>query len=185
MKVKDAMTSDVHLTNPDETVQQAARLMASLDAGVLPVGENDRSGRHDHGPRYRGQSAWPAAWGPIPKIREIMTQDVKYCFADQDLKDVTQNMGDIQVRRLPVLDHDKRLVGITSLGDIAVMKNEQGQWHRAGAERHLAARWPAQPDRMTAFIRLEQAEKPGGGHMTGLELAQTFPRTYRACESPW
>jgi Mg/Co/Ni transporter MgtE len=63
--------------------------------------------------------------GPDTKIREIMTQDVKYCFADQDLKDVTQNMSDLQVRRLPVLDHDKRLVGIISLGDIAVMKNSK------------------------------------------------------------
>jgi CBS domain-containing protein len=124
MKVKDAMTSDVHLTNPNETVQQAASLMASLDAGVLPVGENDRlvGMITDRDIAVKGVAR---GMGPDTKIREIMTPDVKYCFADQDLKDVTQNMSDLQVRRLPVLDHDKRLVGIISLGDIAVMKNSK------------------------------------------------------------
>jgi CBS domain-containing protein len=48
-----------------------------------------------------------------------MTEDVKYCFEDQDIEEVTQNMGEIQVRRLPVLNRDKRLVGIVALGDIA------------------------------------------------------------------
>ena len=59
--------------------------------------------------------------GPLAgvKVREIMTAEVKYCFADQDVDAVSANMGDIQLRRLPVLDRDKRLVGIVSLGDIA------------------------------------------------------------------
>jgi CBS domain-containing protein len=48
-----------------------------------------------------------------------MTEDVKYCFEDQDLEEVCRNMGEIQVRRLPVLNRDKRLVGIIALGDIA------------------------------------------------------------------
>jgi len=124
MKVRDAMTSEVHLANPNETVQQAAKLMASLDAGVLPVGENDRlvGMITDRDIAVKGVAR---GMGPDTKVREVMSQDVKYCFADQDLKEVTQNMSDIQVRRLPVLDHDKRLVGIISLGDIAVMKNSK------------------------------------------------------------
>jgi len=54
-----------------------------------------------------------------------MTVDVKYCFEDQDLKEITRNMADIQVRRLPVLNRDKRLVGILSLGDIAVSRESK------------------------------------------------------------
>jgi CBS domain-containing protein len=57
--------------------------------------------------------------GPDARIGDVMTSDVKYCFEDQDLEEVCTNMGDIQVRRLPVLDRNKRLVGIIALGDIA------------------------------------------------------------------
>jgi CBS domain-containing protein len=121
MKVRDAMTRDVHLANPNETVQQAAKLMASLDAGVLPVSDNDRlvGMITDRDIAIKGVARGK---GPDAKIREVMTDDVKYCFEDQELEEVARNMGDIQVRRLPVLNHDKRLVGILSLGDIAVMK---------------------------------------------------------------
>ena len=58
--------------------------------------------------------------GPDARVREVMTEDVKYCFDDQDVEEVTRNMGDIQVRRLPVVNRDKRLIGILSLGDVAV-----------------------------------------------------------------
>jgi CBS domain-containing protein len=57
--------------------------------------------------------------GPKAKVRDVMTSDVKYCFDDQEVEEVTRNMADIQVRRLPVLNREKRLVGILSLGDIA------------------------------------------------------------------
>lgn len=121
MKVSEAMTRDVHLASPNETVQHAARLMASLDAGVLPVGDNDRlvGMITDRDIAIKGIAQGK---GPAAKIREVMTPDVKYCFEDQDLDEVMHNMADIQVRRLPVLNHDKRLVGIISLGDIAVMQ---------------------------------------------------------------
>jgi CBS domain-containing protein len=121
MKVSEAMTRDVHLANPNETVQQAARLMASLDAGVLPVGENDRlvGMITDRDIAIKGIARGK---GPEARVRDIMTSGVKYCFDDEEIEEVTRNMGDIQVRRLPVLNHDKRLVGIISLGDIAVMK---------------------------------------------------------------
>ncbi len=60
--------------------------------------------------------------GPDTSVREVMTQDVKYCFEDEDTDDVVRNMADQQVRRLPVVNRDKRLVGILSLGDLAVME---------------------------------------------------------------
>ena len=119
MKVSEAMTKDVRVANPEQTLRQAARMMAELDAGVLPVGEDDRliGMITDRDIAIRGVARGK---GPKAKVREVMTADVKYCFDDQDLGEVTRNMADIQVRRLPVMNHDKRLVGILSLGDIAI-----------------------------------------------------------------
>src|SRR3954469_22495151 len=118
MKVSQAMTQDVRVANPDETVQKAAQIMASLDAGVLPVGEDGRlvGMITDRDIAIRGIAKGK---GPNAKVRDVMTDDVKYCFGDQEIEEVTRNMADIQVRRLPVVNHDKRLVGILSLGDIA------------------------------------------------------------------
>ena len=62
--------------------------------------------------------------GPDTPIREVMSQGVCYCFDDQDIGEVTANMAEVQVRRLPVLNRDKRLVGILSLGDIALSDSE-------------------------------------------------------------
>src|SRR5207237_9752530 len=118
MKVSEAMTRDVRVASPDETIRQAAKTMASLDAGVLPVGENDHliGMITDRDIAIRGIAQGK---GPKAKVRDVMTEDVKYCFDDQDVEEVTRNMADIQVRRLPVLNRDKRLVGILSLCDIA------------------------------------------------------------------
>ena len=119
MQVNEAMTSDVKVANPSQTICDAARMMAQIDAGVLPVGENDRLvgmiTDRDIAIRAVG-----AGKGPQTPIREIMSREVMYCFEDDDLDDVVANMADIKVRRLPVLDHDKRLIGILSLGDIAL-----------------------------------------------------------------
>jgi CBS domain-containing protein len=125
MKVSEAMTKDVHVANPEETIQQAARTMASLDAGVLPVGEKDHliGMITDCDIAIRGIAQGK---GPDTKVRDVMSEDVKYCFDDQDIKEVTRNMADIQVRRLPVLNRDKRLVGILSLGDIATSRERKG-----------------------------------------------------------
>src|SRR5579872_2758850 len=118
MKVSDVMTRDVEVASPDESLQHAAEIMMSIDAGILPVGENDKlvGMITDRDIAVRGIAKGK---GPDAKIREVMTNDVKYCFEDQNLTDVCRNMGDIQVRRLPVLNREKRLVGIVSLGDVA------------------------------------------------------------------
>jgi len=120
MLVKEAMSRDVKTVGPDEQIQEAARIMLDMDVGALPVGEDDRLvgmiTDRDIAIRCVAKGR-----GPDAKVREIMSDEVKYCFADQDIEQVAQNMAQIQVRRLPVLDRDKRLVGIVSLGDIATI----------------------------------------------------------------
>ena len=121
MKVSEVMTRDVRVANPDETIRKAAQTMASIDAGVLPVGEKDHlvGMITDRDIAIRGIAKGK---GPKAKVRDVMTDDVKYCFDDQEIDEVTRNMADIQVRRLPVLNREKRLVGILSLGDIATSR---------------------------------------------------------------
>jgi CBS domain-containing protein len=123
MRVSEAMTRDVYVANPDETIQQAAIAMAGLDAGVLPVGDDDRliGMITDRDIAIR---AVAGGKGPDARVRDVMTTDVKYCFDDQEIEDVTLNMGEIQVRRMPVVDRHKRLVGILSLGDVAVIDGD-------------------------------------------------------------
>ncbi|HUF82405.1 MAG TPA: CBS domain-containing protein [Burkholderiales bacterium] len=120
MKVSEAMSRDVRIASPDETICDAAKAMAAIDAGALPVGENNRLvGMITD--RDIALRAVAERKGPDTPIRDVMTKDVKYCFEDEDLEHVASNMGDIRVRRLPVLDRDKRVVGIVSLGDIAMV----------------------------------------------------------------
>jgi CBS domain-containing protein len=124
MRVSEAMTRDVRVARPDQTIQDAAKMMSDVDAGVLPVGENDQlvGMITDRDIAIRGIAQGK---GPDTPVREVMTADVKYCFEDEDTDQVARNMADQQVRRLPVVNRDKRLVGILSLGDLAVMQGGQ------------------------------------------------------------
>jgi CBS domain-containing protein len=119
MKVSDLMTRDVHLASPSQKLREAAAEMEKCDIGVLPVGENDRlvGMITDRDIAVRGVSH---GLGPDASVRDVMSKDVRYCFEGDDLEDIAQNMADEQIRRMPVLNRDKRLVGIISLGDLAV-----------------------------------------------------------------
>ena len=119
MRVSEAMTRDVQLIEPTQTIREAAKLMAEMDAGIMPVREGDLLvGMITD--RDIAVRAVAEGKGPDTSIREVMTEDVKYCYEDDDTDNVARNMADIQVRRLPVLTRDKRLVGILSLGDMAL-----------------------------------------------------------------
>lgn len=117
-KISEVMTRDAKLVNPNDTIQDAAKLMKQCDCGVLPVREGDRLvgmiTDRDIAVRCIADGK-----GPNCKVRDAMTQEVKYCFEDEDISHVCANMSEIQVRRLPVLDRNKRLVGIVSLSDLA------------------------------------------------------------------
>jgi CBS domain-containing protein len=121
MQVLDVMSHGVECTPPTATLQQAARKMRELDVGPLPVcNENDRlvGMLTDRDITIRA-----VAEGLDPRttlVRQVMTPEIVYCFSDQDVTEAARLMRDRQIRRLVVLDRHKRLVGIVSLGDLAV-----------------------------------------------------------------
>jgi CBS domain-containing protein len=121
MRVREVMTRDVAFVRPDHSVEEAARMMAAVDVGLLPVGAGDRLvgmiTDRDIALRAIGDGK-----GPSTDVAQVMTRDVKYCYEDEDTAHVSRNMAEQQVRRLPVLSRDKRLVGILSLADIAQLE---------------------------------------------------------------
>jgi CBS domain-containing protein len=119
MKIRDIMTRDVRIVDPDRTLREAAKQMEELDVGLLPVAENDRlvGMISDRDIVVRSVGAGKSC---DCKVRDIMTRDVKYCYDDHEVEDVAENMAHQQLRRLPVLDRQKRLVGIVSLADLAL-----------------------------------------------------------------
>jgi CBS domain-containing protein len=120
MIISEVMTREVRIASPDDTLERAAQIMEEEDFGSLPVAENDRlvGMLTDRDITIRA-----VAHGFAPqdsKVREVMSPEVRYVYDDESVRDVAKVMGDLQVRRLPVLDHAKRLVGIVSLGDLAL-----------------------------------------------------------------
>ena len=118
MKINECMTREVHIADPGDTLQHAARTMADIDAGFLPVGENDRLvgiiTDRDIAIRAVGTGRSAEA-----KVRDVMSDEVKYCYADDEVDAILDNMAAQQLRRLPVVDRDKRLVGVISITDLA------------------------------------------------------------------
>jgi len=118
MKVSEAMNRGAHIVSAGDPLKKAARIMAEEDVGFLPVEEDGRLvgmiTDRDIVTRVvaRGKNG-------DARVRDAMTRDVKYCFEDEELEDVIENMADIQVRRMPVMSKEKRLVGVLSLADVA------------------------------------------------------------------
>ncbi len=119
MMAKECMTRNVKLGSPTMSLAEAAKLMKDGDFGILPVGDKDRlvGMITDRDITIRAVSE-----GKDPNrsyVGEVMSKKVLYCFEDQEINEVVKNLGHNQIRRLPVLSREKRLVGILSLGNIA------------------------------------------------------------------
>ena len=133
------MTRDVKLVSPDQPIRDAARFMLNADAGSIPVGEGDRLiGMITD--RDIAVRAVAEGRGPDTPVRDVMSGELLYVFEDQSVDEVAENMGDSKVRRFPVVNREKKLVGIVSLGDIS--HSENGAASRA----------------------LEGVSEPGGAH---------------------
>lgn len=134
MQVSQVMTHAVSLAAPDQSIQEAAILMMESDSGSLPVGENDRliGILTDRDIAIR---AVALGKGPKTPVREVMTEQVMYCFDDQDVREIARTMADQQVRRLPVVNRDKRLVGIVALADLAVYQTDAAAEAIAGVSQ--------------------------------------------------
>jgi len=128
MKLKDIMTPNVEYVRPGDSLQEAARKMKSLDVGPMPVcGDNDKvvGMLTDRDVTIRA-----TAEGKDPKttkVQDVMSEDVVWCFEDQDSTEAATLMRDKQIRRLLVMNRDKRMVGIVSLGDLATETGDQQQ----------------------------------------------------------
>lgn len=118
-QIKDVMSKNFKFITPETTIQQAAQQMRDGDFGFLPVGENDRLigmvTDRDIAIRSVAEGQNPAE----ANVRDVMTPKTYYCFDDQSIEEICENMAEIKVRRLPVVNRDKRLVGVVSLGDVS------------------------------------------------------------------
>jgi CBS domain-containing protein len=126
MQVGEVMSADVKLASPGMGLEEAAALMRDGDFGVLPVGENDRlvGVLTDRDITVRAVAA-----GKDPSattVREAMSEGVHWVYEDAPIGETARIMALYQVRRLPVINRDKRLVGVVSLGDLAVEGRDLG-----------------------------------------------------------
>jgi CBS domain-containing protein len=116
-KAGEVMTQECFVVAPEQTIAEAAVLMRDKDVGSVPVGSNDKLvgmlTDRDIVVRATAQNM-----GPETPVREVMSDKIRYCFDDEDVEEIAQNMADLQVRRLPVVNRGKRLVGFISLSNI-------------------------------------------------------------------
>ena len=143
MQLREVMRRDVEVVRPDTSLAEAAHKMDELNIGPLPVCDGDRlvGMVTDRDITVRATSV-----GKDPRstpVREAMSQDLAYCYEDQDVQDAAALMREKQIRRAPVLNRKQRVVGIVSLGDLA-SENQQG---RVSARVLEDVSQPSAPDR--------------------------------------
>lgn len=125
MKVEQAMHRGVTWCTPDTPLTEVARLLRDHDVGSIPVGENDRligmvtdrdivcravASNHDLGSLC---------------ARDVMTENIEYCYADENMQQAIEHMEQMQIRRMPVIDGERRMVGMLSMGDVAHAVNDE------------------------------------------------------------
>ncbi|KRR05843.1 CBS domain-containing protein [Bradyrhizobium valentinum] len=127
MQVQQIMTPTVRIADPNMTIRDAAKCMRAENVGALPVGENDRLigmvTDRDIAVRAVAEARSPGN----TTVREVMSEGICYCFSDDDAEAAAQIMATHQVRRLPVLNRDKRLVGVIALADLGRAEDEAAQ----------------------------------------------------------
>jgi CBS domain-containing protein len=118
-QLKDVMSRGVQVISPDSTIREAARKMREGDFGMMPVGENDRmiGAITDRDIAIR---AVAEGKDPDTQVRDVMSEDIVWAYEDASVEEAAELMSEHQIRRLPIVNRDKRLVGIVALGDFAV-----------------------------------------------------------------
>jgi CBS domain-containing protein len=124
MQIGEIMSPNVQLANPNQSIREIARIMAECDCGAVPVGDNDRLVGivTDRDIAVRAVAAGKS---PDTPVREVMSRGVRCCLPRHTAAEVLREMSSVQIRRLPVVDPSRRLVGIVSLGDIAMADGPQ------------------------------------------------------------
>ncbi|WP_309679266.1 CBS domain-containing protein [Polaromonas sp.] len=121
-KIRDVMSRDVKVISPDETIREAAQQMRDGNFGMMPVGENDRMigaiSDRDIAIRVVADGTDPGS----SRVRDVMSEGIVWAYEDDSVDDAAKLMSKHQIRRLPIVDADKRLVGIVALGDFAVQR---------------------------------------------------------------
>ena len=143
MKIRDIMTRDVQTVSPGDTIRRAAQMMDELNVGVLPVCDGTKlvGMVTDRDITVRATSAGLAP--DACKVAEVMTDGPRYCYEDDPVTEVTRLMAGQQIRRVPVIDRNDKLVGIVSLGDLAIDAKDTG----AVSDALERISTPSQPDR--------------------------------------
>ena len=142
-QICDVMTRDVKVLAPTDSIRHAAECMDELNVGVVPVCEGDRviGMVTDRDIAVRAVAAGKSA--DSTPVTEVMSEHVRWCYDDQPIDEVVDEMCESQIRRMPVIDHDNHLVGIVSLGDVAARGADE---RRVGeALRDISS--PSEPDR--------------------------------------
>jgi CBS domain-containing protein len=118
MNINEVMTEDVYLVTPDQTIAEAALLMREKDVGSVAVHADDKlvGILTDRDLAIR---AVADGLDSGTRVRDVMTEGIKYCFDDEEVDDVASNMAELEIRRLPVVNRNKRLVGFVSLSNVA------------------------------------------------------------------
>jgi CBS domain-containing protein len=124
VKVEEVMHRDVRRTDPDMSLQDAARKMRDMNVGCLPVWEDDELIGIVTDRDITCRAVADVQDPERLTVRDVMSKDVAFCFEDQDVDDAARIMREKEVRRLPVFDHDKQMVGILTLSDLAINSPE-------------------------------------------------------------
>ena len=141
-QVSDVMTRGAHAMAPGDSLRSAAQAMDDLNVGALPVCRRNRVVGIVTDRDITVRAAARALPPDRTPLQEVMTEDVHCCYEDQSLEEVTDSMQRLQIRRMPVLDRQRQLVGMLSLGDVATKAAP-----RAAFAALTEISQPAEPDR--------------------------------------